>query len=583
MKKEIIAIIPAKGSSRGVPKKNSKLLGGKPLVSYTIEECLKSKYITRTIVSTDDKEIARISEECGAEIPFIRPKNLAKHTSSSLSVITYALKYLSDNEKYKADLVVFLQPTSPFRKAKQIDEAIERLLDDDELIGAFGAKEVEEHPYMMFRKTKKGEVKPIVNISPRPMRRQEFPELFITNASIYVTRAKYFEGIDDSAPVCPIFDEKTSLVLMDKESSLDINNPLDFSLCKEIVKQKESLDKIYLDDRKIGENEPTLIVAEMAGGHNGEFDRAIKMIKVASDSGAEAIKLHMYNPKDYITKTHKLFKAIQNLAFDEKEWKRIFQEAKKQNLKIIAVPADLSSTKLAGKLGTDAYFIYPSCIDEIPILEEASEKGKPIFIQTGGVELEEIETAISYIKKKNKKIILIHGFQAFPTKLEDIKLNYLPMLKERFNTLIGIEDHTAGDSKFSKIAPLVAIPYKVSAIFKHFTLDREEKLIDYESALNPDELKELVGLIRGTEEMIGYEENITFSEDEKKYRDYIKKRLVANKDLEEGSILKEEDLTLKRSEGEYYSKDNLIGKKVLKFLKKDEAIFPEHIENSKEI
>ena len=126
--KTVLAIIPARGGSKGVPRKNIKNLCGKPLITWTIEEALKSKYIDRLVVSTEDEEIAEISRKHGAEIPFLRPIELAKDDTPGIEPLLHCIYWLKNNENYSPDYVCTLQCTSPFRNSKHIDEALELLI-----------------------------------------------------------------------------------------------------------------------------------------------------------------------------------------------------------------------------------------------------------------------------------------------------------------------------------------------------------------------------------------------------------------------------------------------------------------------
>lgn len=119
-----MGIIPARGGSRGVPKKNTRLLGGKPLVAWTIEKAKKAKSLNRLVLSTDSEEIAEIAEKYGAEVPFLRPAELARDDSPTIDVIRHCLEHLKKAENYSPDAVVILQPTTPFRKSEDIDKAI---------------------------------------------------------------------------------------------------------------------------------------------------------------------------------------------------------------------------------------------------------------------------------------------------------------------------------------------------------------------------------------------------------------------------------------------------------------------------
>ena len=119
----ILAVIPARGGSKGIPGKNIVPFAGKPLICYTVEAALKSKYLKRVIVSTDDNEIAKVAKDCGAEVPFLRPSNLSQDDTSSVSVLKHAVKFIEESEGSLFDFVVLLQPTSPLRDEKTIDLA----------------------------------------------------------------------------------------------------------------------------------------------------------------------------------------------------------------------------------------------------------------------------------------------------------------------------------------------------------------------------------------------------------------------------------------------------------------------------
>ena len=125
---EVLAIIPARGGSKGLPNKNILQLINHPLIAYSIKAALDSSLITRTIVSTDSDAIADVARNYGAEVPFMRPDEFAKDLSTDLDVFTHALKWLKENEKYVPDFVVQLRPTSPIRKARLIDDCINKLI-----------------------------------------------------------------------------------------------------------------------------------------------------------------------------------------------------------------------------------------------------------------------------------------------------------------------------------------------------------------------------------------------------------------------------------------------------------------------
>lgn len=231
-----LAIIPARGGSKGLPRKNIRLLGGKPLIAYTIHAALNSR-IERVIVSTDDPEIAEISRQWGAEVPFLRPPEISGDKATSLSVLLHALQYMETVDNYSIDHVIFLQPTSPFRSEEHLDQALQQYLysGTTSLISITDVHEY--HPYFMFTTSPEGKLSPLHKMRKPPLRRQDLPTVYRVNGAIYISKRSYYDNI---APDAAIFDwDSLSGYIMDAPSSVDINDYLDFQNA-ELLLQKQS-------------------------------------------------------------------------------------------------------------------------------------------------------------------------------------------------------------------------------------------------------------------------------------------------------------------------------------------------------
>jgi len=148
--KKVLGLILARGGSKSIPKKNIKLLGGKPLLAHTIEKAKASKYIDRLILSTDDEEIAKVGRKYGAEVPFMRPKELAGDRTKDFPVFVHALEWLEKNEGWKPDFIVHLRPTHPFRKTKHIDQAVKMLTENPKVDSVWTVGLPPVTPYKMF-------------------------------------------------------------------------------------------------------------------------------------------------------------------------------------------------------------------------------------------------------------------------------------------------------------------------------------------------------------------------------------------------------------------------------------------------
>ncbi|HPO08224.1 MAG TPA: acylneuraminate cytidylyltransferase family protein [bacterium] len=234
-----LGIIPARGGSKGLPRKNVRDLGGKPLIVHTIEAAKESR-IDRVILTTDDDEIAEIGRKWGAEVPFKRPPEFATDTVASLLVLLHALHFMEEHEGFSPDTVVYLQPTSPFRTAKHIDEALD-LFQSSGATSVMGMTEVYEHPYYMFELKEDKKIRPFMYIQDRPLRRQEVPYYYRINGALYISKREYYRNISPVAPVCD-FDNCVAYV-MDSASSVDINDYLDFKKAEMLLQEKHGKDK----------------------------------------------------------------------------------------------------------------------------------------------------------------------------------------------------------------------------------------------------------------------------------------------------------------------------------------------------
>jgi len=185
----VLATIPARGGSKSIPKKNIYNLGGKPLIAYTIEEALKSKYITDLIVSTDDEDIANISKQYGAQVPFIRPEDLSNDMAQSYPVVVHALEYMENLNDCEYDVHIMLQPTSPFRKAEHIDKSLELLLETTADTVVTVCNVGASHPLRMKKMI--GKENYLVNYIDQGFEnmkpRQTLPDVYIRNGAVYTS------------------------------------------------------------------------------------------------------------------------------------------------------------------------------------------------------------------------------------------------------------------------------------------------------------------------------------------------------------------------------------------------------------
>lgn len=235
---EILAVICARGGSTSVPRKNIRLLAGKPLIAWTIEEARKSRHLTRVIVSTDDEEIAAVATSCGAEVPFRRPAALAGDLATDVETLTHALDWLRDAEGYEPDIVLRLPPTSPLRTAAHIDEGIEVLLSDPDADACRPIAEAQKHPYKMWRIGADGTyLEPFLSESftgwkePYNLPRQLFPKVYVHTGAMDIIRLRTLRELKSTSGA------RLRYFLMNAEDSINIDYPIEFELA-ELLMQK---------------------------------------------------------------------------------------------------------------------------------------------------------------------------------------------------------------------------------------------------------------------------------------------------------------------------------------------------------
>jgi CMP-N,N'-diacetyllegionaminic acid synthase len=222
--KRILGVIPARGGSKGIVKKNIRPVLGKPLIAYTIEATQRSHLLTRTIVSTDDPHIRATAKHFGADVPFLRPKNLAKDRSLALDVLNHAISALK-NEGEEYDYVMMLQPTSPLRRAQDIDACI-TLAVNRNADSVFSMKRLSDFAVEKLKVIRNGVIRPFLQEEHgQSAPRHHGPDIYKRNCAIYLTKTNLIEKGDQ-------FGKKSLAYVMPEERSLDINEHVDLELAE---------------------------------------------------------------------------------------------------------------------------------------------------------------------------------------------------------------------------------------------------------------------------------------------------------------------------------------------------------------
>ncbi len=336
-------------------------------------------------------------------------------------------------------------------------------------------------------------------------------------------------------------------------------------------------DNIY-----IGGSSPVFIIAEAGVNHNGEINLAKKLIDAAKKSGADAVKFQTFKASKLVSASAPLakyqkenikngttqFKMLKQLELDFKSFEILKKYADRKGIMFLSTPFDYESAQFLKELEIPLFKISSGDLTNIPFLELLARFKKPLILSTGMSTLSEVQEAIDSITKFNKKLILLHCVSNYPASFKTVNLRVLQTLREKTNLVIGYSDHTLGIE-----IPIASIGFGAKVIEKHFTLDKKLKGPDHKASLNPKELKNMVKAIRHVELSLG--DGIKRPvQTEFEVMKVVRKSLIARHDLLPGSIIKKEDIIIKRpgigiKPGLL---NKVLGYKVRKKIKKDEIL-----------
>lgn len=342
-------------------------------------------------------------------------------------------------------------------------------------------------------------------------------------------------------------------------------------------------ENVNINDKVIGYNNPCYIIAEAGSNHNGDFENAKKLIDVAVEAGADAVKFQIFKAEKLYSKKTPDFDYLEDKnTFDlikdietPRDWiEDLADYCEKKGIDFLASPFDYEAIDLLEPY-VPAYKIASFEIVDLELIKYAAEKGKPMIISTGMANLCEIEDAVNAVKSTgNDDIILLHCNSVYPTPTDIVNLRAMDTMKEAFKYPVGFSDHTLGIH-----IPVAAVARGASVIEKHFTLDREMEGPDHSFAQEPDDLKRMIENIRDVEEALG--DGLKTPSEKEKEENYQKGRrsVHAGEEIPKGKTISREMLIVKRPGYGIKPKhiDKIIGKKAKKDIEKDDWINWEYV------
>lgn len=301
--------------------------------------------------------------------------------------------------------------------------------------------------------------------------------------------------------------------------------------------------------------EKVYIIAEAGDNHNGDFNTALKLVDVAKRAGADCVKFQTFVTEEIISKYAEMaeyqkkntgkeesqFEMVKRLELSFDEFRKIKEYCDRVGIQFLSTPFDLKSVDFLNELGVPFFKIPSGEITNYPYLIKIAHTGKPVVMSTGMCEPDEILAAINVLEKNGSgEITLLHCNTEYPTPLKDVNLYAMRTMKKMFGKKVGYSDHTKGIE-----VPVAAVALGACVIEKHFTLDKNMPGPDHKASLEPDELGRMVKNIRNIEIALG-DGVKRVSESERKNIAIARKSIVARRSIQEGEILTEENLAVKR-------------------------------------
>lgn len=321
----------------------------------------------------------------------------------------------------------------------------------------------------------------------------------------------------------------------------------------------------------------TYIIAEIAQGFEGNEWLCKKYITLAKKAGADAVKFQIFKADELATKDYQYYDLFRSLEIDPEKWKSLIQYANTIGIDFLSDIYGLETLAWIKDSGIKGVKIHSTDIMNYPLLSAVKEMGLKIYLAVGGSSLQEIENALQVTGRTG--IALLSGFQAEPNLAEDLELDKILQLQEKFGVSVGYADHVDPASELATVLPSLAVIKGAAIIEKHLTIDRDQlQLEDYISALNADEFQKMVSLIRNVE-ALPVTETYLLSQRENDYRNRTKRSIVIHSGLEKGEVLQHTHIALLRTgaRGDFFDMNEVIGKTVNRTMQAGDILKREDI------
>lgn len=338
----------------------------------------------------------------------------------------------------------------------------------------------------------------------------------------------------------------------------------------------------------IGHGSPVCIIAELAWAHDGDVEKAIRIARGAATAGADAFSIHVTQVPAYMAAHYgnagtvsagkpatAIYDYLHKINLGRDAVAKLVDATRASGLAVCLMPNDAPSLTFSRALQPDAFVLSPACFVEEDFVDAVGASRVPVILRIGGATLGEIESTVARLRAAGASdLLLLHGFQTYPTRLEETSLRAIPTLERTFACAVGLADHLDGGDPLALTIPALAIGTGAVALEKHITWDRAEQGEDFESALDPSRFAEFVRYVRQAETAYGRDGLPEFTPDVLRYRQIVRKRVVAAADLPAGTYIEPAHLVCKRSDegASPTERPQLIGRRLKVAVGRDQPV-----------
>jgi N,N'-diacetyllegionaminate synthase len=544
-----ILLIPVRGGSKGVVRKNLRQVGGISLTARAVRTALAACRMMghgRVIVDTDDEVIAAEGKRWGAEIPYLRPAALASDSTGSLEVVRHALARLGvavDDRQ----VVALIQATSPLLPARHVVDVV-RAFEASGGAPVISVTEAHTHPAWTFSRDADDRLRPW-NDEAGATRRQDLPEAWTPSGAVYVASARHLHGGGSF-----IEPGRTRGVTLAPEFAIDVDDESDLAAADALASRAAA--PIRVGDRLIGPEAPCFIIAEAGVNHDGDVAEAHRLVDAAADIGADAVKFQTWQtpllvrpgaPKAAYQSVTDVavdqFAMLQRLELPYDAHAELKAHADARGIVFLSTPDEIASARFLVAGGVPALKIGSAELDNLPYLAQLAAFGLPLLLSTGMGALEEVGAALDCLASHgNPPVALFHAVSAYPAPVDALNLRAMVTLRRAFGVPVGLSDHYSGVE-----AALAAVGLGLPMWEKHLTRGRARPGPDHASSLEPEEFARQIAQVRLAERALGDGRKVPQAL-ELATRDVVRKRLCGARHLTAGERLSPGDLVALRAD-----------------------------------